>query len=120
VCHYRRLLLTQHGRRPPAATASLWISSRATPMAMNTIRDRIVKITKREHGERMNPHGFRHMLATTIAVEDPAHVGIAGTLLGHSRFETTDKYYILARNRDAGRRYQAVLDRRRHHHKTRR
>ena len=47
-------------------------------------------------GVPISPHLFRDCAATTLAIEDPAHVGAAATILGHACSLTTHKHYIQA------------------------
>ena len=70
---------------------------------------RITKVTKRHFGVAINPHLFRHCAATTIAIEDPQHVSIAKSLLGHSSLATTEVHYNQARALEAGRVYHAHI-----------
>ena len=60
-------------------------------------------------GHTINPHLFRDCAATSLAIEDPRHVRIAASLLGHRRFKTTERYYIQARNIEASRIMQNFL-----------
>jgi integrase len=57
----------------------------------------------------MNPHLFRKLMPTELAIADPAHVGIAQPLLGHARYDTTQRYYNLGQAIDAARRVQRTL-----------
>jgi integrase len=36
-----------------------------------------------------------------LACEDPAHVRISAAILGHSSFQTTERYYIMAQQAQA-------------------
>ncbi len=71
--------------------------------------DCICRRTKAAFGSAINPHLFRDCVATTIAIKDPAHVEVARDLLGHSRLETTERYYNQARMLEASRQYQQVI-----------
>ena len=71
--------------------------------------NRITSVTKRAFGSPLNPHLFRDCLATTIAIEDPEHVRISASILGHSSLSTTEKYYNQARTLEAGRLYQKSI-----------
>jgi integrase len=61
----------------------------------------VTKRTAEAFGKPVNPHAFRHSAASTLACEDPAHVRISATILGHSRFQTTEQYYIMAQQAQA-------------------
>jgi integrase/recombinase XerD len=54
-------------------------------------------------GQPINPHLFRDCAATSVEVDDPAHVGIASRLLGHRTRSTTERYYNQARSVEASR-----------------
>lgn len=79
------------------------------------IRDRghfhyIITTKTAEHfGKPVYPHLFRHAAATSTAIEDPKHVGIIMTILGHASFRTAEKYYNKATSIDAARRYQNYI-----------
>jgi hypothetical protein len=60
-------------------------------------------------GRAINPHLFRDCVATSIAIEDPRHIGIAWRLLGHRTPSTTEMYYNQARSVEASRRLQGYL-----------
>ena len=78
-------------------------------MSRNGIYDRITKLTLKSLGHTIHPHLFRDCAATSLAIEDPRHVRIAASLLGHRRFKTTERYYIQARNIEASRIMQNFL-----------
>jgi integrase len=54
-------------------------------------------------GLSVNLHQFRHAAATFWSIQDPANVRGAKDLLGHPSFGTTEKHYIMAQSRLAGR-----------------
>jgi integrase len=100
---YRPLLLVR-GNSP-----MLWIAQFGKPMAEQTIRLTIVRRTREGLGVPICPHLFRDCAATTIAIEDPGHIGIASSLLGHSSTNTTDRHYRQASSINASRQYQAAM-----------
>jgi integrase len=101
--HYRPRLL-RHGTSP-----MLWIGQFAKPMATNHIvRAVIVGRTREGLGVPISPHLFRDCAVTTIATEDPGHIGIASSLLSHSNTNTTDRHYHQASSINASRHYQAA------------
>jgi len=69
----------------------------------------IVEQTRAVFGHSVNPHLFRDCLATSVAVDDPNHFGIAARLLGHRNQATTERYYDQARSIDAIRRHQELI-----------
>jgi integrase len=87
----------------------LWIGRRGKPMANMSVRLAIIGRTRDKLGVPINPHLFRDCAATTIAIEDPSHIGIASSLLGHSSTNTTDRHYRQASSINASRRYQAAI-----------
>jgi integrase len=97
-----------------SATKALWIGSSGQALAAHTIRQAIIRRTQAALGVPINPHLFRDCAATTLAIEDPAHVGAAATILGHASSRTTHKHYIQANTLAASRRHlDAVAARRR-------
>ena len=73
------------------------------------LRSNITDVVYKELGLRVNPHLFRDCVATSIALEDPEHVMITISILGHSSLSTAEKYYNQARSIEAGRAYQDVV-----------
>jgi integrase/recombinase XerD len=69
--------------------------------------------TRAAFGQPVNPHLFRDVAATTVSLEDPAHVRMAAQLLGHATFATTERYYRMSRSVEAARAYHCVLAKRR-------
>ncbi len=65
--------------------------------------------TRRELGRAVDPHLFRKLIPTELAIHDPEHVGVAQAMLGHADYRTTERAYNMARALDAARRYQLVL-----------
>jgi integrase len=81
----------------------LWASNQGRPMDDGAIYDRVVQRTREGLGFPVNLHRFRHAAATFWSVQDPANVRGVKDLLGHSSFGTTEKHYIMAQSRLAGR-----------------
>lgn len=78
-------------------------------MTDNGIYCCIVARTREGLGQPINPHLFRDCAATSIAIDDPVHIGIACRLLGHSTASTTERYYNQAQNVEASRLMQNSL-----------
>lgn len=74
----------------------LWITQYGQPMPCKTVYESICKVTKRAFGRPINPHLFRDCAVTSVAIEDPKHIGIAAPILGHTDPRTTEKHYIQA------------------------
>jgi integrase/recombinase XerD len=107
-CH-RPVLAQGYEPGKPAAGQALWLSSGGGAMSGKRIYDRITKLTLRHLGHSINPHLFRDCAATSLAIEDPGHVRIAASLLGHRRFRTTERFYNQAGNIEASRIMQNFL-----------
>jgi len=107
---YRPRLLERRGRHWRGCPGkALWISEHGTAFGRSHIRERICRRTRERFGFSVNPHLFRDCAATSIATEDPAHVGIIMPILGHARADTAERYYNQARSLDAARRYQDAI-----------
>lgn len=98
--HYRPILL---GR---GNLAEVWVSRNGMPFAAPSIYHAVRARTYEAFGVAVNPHLFRDCAATSIAIEDPNHVRIAATLLGHTGLSTTQRHYDQSRMLAAGRDYQ--------------
>jgi integrase/recombinase XerD len=96
-------------RGTATASDALWLSMYGPPVTDNGIYDRIVARTREGLGRAINPHLFRDCAATSIAIDDPAHVGIASRLLGHHTRATTERHYNQARSVEASRLMQESL-----------
>jgi integrase/recombinase XerD len=81
----------------------LWASNQSRPMDDGAIYDRVQRRTRETFGFAVNLHHFRHAAATFWSIHDPGNVRGAKDLLGHSSFGTTEKHYIMAQSRLAGR-----------------
>ena len=112
IAVHRPVLLALRGRwwRGDPGSA-LWISDHGSALSATQMSRRISRRTRTHFGHTVNPHLFRDCGATSIAVEDPEHVGIIPIILGHSRPQTAERYYNQAAGLEAGRRLQAVLER---------
>ena len=88
--HYRVILLA--GRK----SDRLWISNHGTDMAEFSIYNRVRRVTNREFGFARNPHSFRDSVPTSLAIDDPKHVGAASAILGHADPRITERHYNLA------------------------
>lgn len=88
----------------------LWRGRYGGVFTAKKIGKRISDITHRHLGHPMNPHLFRKMAPTELAIHDPEHVGLSQALLTHASYETTQKSYNLGRAIDAARRVQTMLE----------
>jgi len=90
-------------------TDCLWVGITGRPLLARGIHKAICETTQRAFGRPINPHLFRDIAATSVADEDPAHVGIAGLLLGHTNPKTVENHYIHADQIRAGRRHRDAI-----------
>ena len=92
------------GRIPNAARHNgLWVSNKGNPMDDGTIYDMVRRRTSKAFGFGVNLHRFRHAALTFWSIHDPASIRAGKNLLGHRSFGTTEKFYIMAQTRVAGR-----------------
>jgi len=71
----------------------------------NAVRSR----SRKAFGFPVNLHQFRAAAGTFWSVQDPENVRGVKDLRGHADFATTEKYYIMARSRLAGRALARIL-----------
>jgi integrase/recombinase XerD len=109
LARYRPHLL-RHIAADHPSRGFFWISERGTPLCVNAVIYRVNAVTRRELGQAVNPHLFRKIVSTELAIADPAHVGVAQRILGHSSYDTTQKAYNLSRAIDAARQVQNMLN----------
>jgi integrase/recombinase XerD len=109
LANHRAGIVALRGSCRDAASGALWLSMYGSPMTDNGIYDRVVARTREGLGRAINPHLFRDCAATSIAIDDPAHVGIASRLLGHRTGSTAERYYNQARSLEASRLMQKSL-----------
>jgi integrase len=108
---HRPILTARTGRWNRGAHSGLWVSAHGSKLHADRIYQRICDLTRERFGRSINPHLFRDAAATSIAIEDPSHVGIVTTILGHSNTETAQTYYNQASSLEAARSHQAVIQR---------
>jgi integrase len=68
------------------------------------------KRTKTAFGFGVNLHRFRHAAASFWSIHDPVNVQGSKDLLGHASFTMTEKHYIMAQSRIAGRALAHAVD----------
>lgn len=88
----------------------LFISGMGNPITPHNLSDEIGKITFAVFGRRVTAHKFRHATGSSMAKEDPDHVGIVPSLLGHADYRTSESYYIFADEMAAFNRFDKALD----------
>lgn len=87
-------------------TNSLWISQRGTSMGRSAIAFQIASRTKEEFGIPINPHTFRHIVATAIASANPENARAIAEVLGHGSMRSSEKHYNRAKTLAATSSYQ--------------
>jgi integrase/recombinase XerD len=91
-------------RIPGAGTHDfLWASNRGRPMREGIIYATVRQCTRQKLGFPISLHHFRRAAATFWSCRDPVNVQGVKDLLGHASFGTTEKHYIMAQSRLAGR-----------------
>jgi integrase len=109
---HRPVLAERRGRwnmgttSPGWRTNALWVSEDGSTMTEIAMYFRIRKLTQARFGHVISPHLFRDSAATSIAIEDPHHVHITRSILGHTTLRTSERHYNQARSLEALRRYQ--------------
>jgi integrase/recombinase XerD len=106
------LYLNQFRSRIPGAGTHdyLWASNRGRPMRDGIIYATVRQCTRETLGFPVNLHRFRRAAATFWSSRDPANVRGVKDLLGHASFATTEKHYIMAQSRIAGRALAHAVD----------
>ena len=72
-----------------------------------SFQHQLAALTFREFGEALRPHAFRHIAATTVAIQDPEHVSIIADVLGHATLAMS--HYNRARGVEANASYQEIM-----------
>ena len=98
-----RSQLTQNRAGP------LWIAWDGTSLKYHSVYIAFTRISRELFGSSINPHLLRSCAATALASDSYKAAQAARGLLGHRRFETTEKYYIHAQQLEASRKINDVL-----------
>jgi integrase/recombinase XerD len=91
----------------------LWASNRGRAMDDPAIYEAVRRRTCASLGFPVNLHRFRRAAPTLWSIQDPVNVRGVKDLLGHARFNTTDKYYVMGQSRIAGRILAHAIDEKR-------
>jgi integrase len=98
-------------RIPGAGTHTApWASNKGRPMSAIGIYNAVRRRTKKAFGFAVNLHRFRHAAASFWSIRDPVNVRGAKDLLGQASFGITEKHYIMAQSRLAGRALAHIVD----------
>ena len=106
---HRPVLMAIKGRWQKPIDDALWVSSNGSPLTQMAFYQQVTKRTEDHLGKSINPHQFRHIAASTMAMEKPVHVRASASILGHSSFQTTEDYYIKAQHAQAHETYVSVI-----------
>jgi len=110
LSRHRPILMTRNGRWNTGPHDGLWVSAHGSKLSAHRIETLIGMRTQDRFGHSVNPHLFRDAAATSVAIQDPDHVGIVTNILGHATFRTSERYYNQATSLEAARHFQAVID----------
>ena len=86
---------------------ALFISERGTRLSQRAIQDTLACWCRKLGLNRFHIHQFRHAFATRLANAN-IDAMVLRDLMGHSRFETTTKYFRLAEENKAQQYYAAM------------
>ena len=106
---YRPVLAAKSGFWKRGEHNGLWVSAHGSKLHQDVIYKRICDRTRKCFGRSINPHLFRDCAATSVAIEDPEHVGIVAAILGHSTMRSAETYYNQATSLQATRNLQDVI-----------
>jgi integrase/recombinase XerD len=112
LCARIDLYLERFRRGIPGADKhiGLWASNKRRPMSAIAIYNAVRRRTKKAFGFAVNLHRFRHAAASLWSIRDPVNVRGAKDLLGQASFGITEKHYIMAQSRLAGRALAHAVD----------
>jgi integrase/recombinase XerD len=112
LCQRIDLYLERFRRRIPGAErhTALWASNKRRPMSAIAVYNAVRRRTKKAFGFEVNLHRFRHAAASFWSIRDPVNVRGAKDLLGQTSFGITEKHYIMAQSRLAGRALAHAVD----------
>jgi site-specific recombinase XerD len=95
--------------RPAETCNALWLGFEGGPLTARSIYGRVILVTDRLLGVKINPHSFRACAATSLAERSSADARLAAPLLGHRYFSTTERHYIRAQQLESSRKVHATL-----------
>jgi hypothetical protein len=86
----------------------LWLNQYGEKMAANENGDMVQRQSKLTFGKGFGPHRFRHALGTIAPLADPAHPGVAASVLGISG-HMVEQHYNGATQADAANKFLGSL-----------
>jgi len=107
--HYRPILLSRKMCVSDKSSNALWPGHKGAPITVGHFGRVVARRTGERFGMSMNPHLFRDCAATSIAIDDPAHVHIIIRILGHSTLAMSERHYNQATSIEAARHMQDSL-----------
>lgn len=90
-------------------TRALWIGMDGTTLHAAQLYNVVCSLTGKRFDRPLSPHLFRDCAATSVAIEDPEHIGITKSILGHTTLATSQKHYNMATGLSASRRFGAGI-----------
>ena len=87
----------------------LWLAWKGGRLSDNEIYRQLRQATSKAFGKAVGPQLFRDCAATSVAIDDPAHIAIVMPLLGHTTQRTSERYYNHAQAADASRTYGSMV-----------
>lgn len=93
-----------------------WVNQYGDPMSKGEISDMIQRQSKVTFGETFGPHRFRHALGTSAPLADPAHPGVAASVLGISG-RMVEQHYNRASQAEVAAKFGASLEESRAQHR---
>jgi integrase len=108
--HRPRLLECRGMHWQANAENAFWISRDGGPQSPRTLSRHIGDLTEVYMGERISPHRFRRVAATSIAVMAPNKTNLIMSVLGQSDLTMAEKHYNRAGTIEAGFKFQAIFN----------
>lgn len=102
---WRPILIARRRTSPIAPGDRLWVSAEGRPLSAKRINNALKIRTEAAFGRSVNPHLFRDAGATTMAIVDPANIGVMTAVLGHASPKTMERHYQQATSLQAQRAY---------------
>jgi hypothetical protein len=88
----------------------LWVTQQGRPLSRSSIGGMVRCRSKERFGFTFGPHSFRHALATSAALHDPDHPGVASSILNNSA-GMVRKHYNLSDVMHSAKRFHDAIKR---------
>lgn len=76
----------------------VWCANKGSRLRADGIYQMIRRRTTAAFGKAINPHLFRDIAATAIAVDRPEQVHLSKDLLGHGSLDLSERHYLHAQS----------------------